>query len=79
MRSDKPKRRQSCVWETISVPTEKGWPNIVWSRRPPLRFIVASLARAGGGMSGLSCQRGRVGAAHTGRYAAILPRTARSA
>ena len=67
MRSDKPKRRQSCVWETISVPTEKGRPNIVWSRRPPLRFLVPGLACGGVGDSDGSRQRGRVGAAHTVR------------
>jgi hypothetical protein len=44
-------------------------PNIVWSRRPPLRFFQGGLARGGLGGSDLSRQRRRVGAAHTYRGA----------
>ena len=40
----------------------------MWSRRPPLRFSESCLAREGVGDSGGSCQRGRVGAAHTNRW-----------
>ena len=38
-----------------------------WSRRPPLLFKLPCLAREGISDSGGSCQRGRVGAAHTNR------------
>ena len=41
-------------------------------RRPPLRFQPSCLACEGVSDSSASCQRGRVGAAHTNRYAPIL-------
>lgn len=43
-------------------------PNTVWSRRPPLCFKLSCLACEGAIDSSMSCQRGRVGAAHTNRY-----------
>ncbi|MCJ7531982.1 MAG: hypothetical protein MUO64_13260 [Anaerolineales bacterium] len=42
--------------------------NIVWSRRPPLRFKVSCHACGGVSDSGGSYQRGRVGAAYNDRY-----------
>jgi hypothetical protein len=42
-------------------------PNTACSRRPPLRFLTACRARKGVSASGGFRQRGRVGAAHTGR------------
>jgi len=47
--------------------------NPVWSRRPPLRLKLPGLARDGVGDSGRFRQRGRVGAAHTARWAACHP------
>jgi hypothetical protein len=46
-------------------------PKTVWSRRPPLRFLTACRASKGVSASGGFRQRGRVGSAHTGRYADI--------
>jgi len=45
-------------------------PNIVWSRRQPWRLKLSCLARAGVSDSSVSYQQGRVGAAHTNRWAA---------
>ncbi len=56
-----------CYWAQQRSCNQKDAPNIVWSRRPPLRFLVACHAREGVGDSGGFRQRRRVGAAHTNR------------
>jgi len=54
----------------IIVSSFESPPNTAWSRRPPLRFNESCHANGGAGDSSGSCQRRRVGAAHTDRWAA---------